>query len=226
METKLIYCASGNARFAQIAIEAGFEYGSQLPGTTYYPICFADQNYKKPDRERYIAALADHRPGMATVMDWEREEQLPEVMEWAEEAAQYVTQVVVIPKVIGGIEKLPRRIGGSEVVLGYSVPTRYGATEVPVWEFSGWPVHLLGGSPHRQMDIARYIRVISADSNYAQKLALSHSQFWVNGTGLRYATHRHWPTLKEADGHAWEIDGPYEAFRRSCLNIIHAWSQL
>lgn len=85
---ELIYCAAGNARFAQIAIDAGFLYGAQLPGTTYHPIWFADQNWKKPDRTKYMAALAEHRPHMASVLDLERADQLDEVLSWAEEAAQ------------------------------------------------------------------------------------------------------------------------------------------
>jgi hypothetical protein len=97
----LIYCAGGNRRFAQIAIDAGYKFGSQLPNTIYHPIYFADQDWKRPNRATYMAMLAQHRPTMATVLDWERDEQLPEVLDWAEEAAQYVAQVLIIPKVIG-----------------------------------------------------------------------------------------------------------------------------
>lgn len=145
MTPTLIYCAAGNKRFAETAIRYGFRYGAQLPGTTYFPVHFTDQNWRKPDRTRYIRALAEKRPALATVLDWEREEQLPEVLAWAQEAAQYASEaVIIIPKVIGGIEKLPREIGGKPVRLGYSVPTKFGATSVPQWEFRGWPVHLPG----------------------------------------------------------------------------------
>ena len=125
---ELIYCADGNPRFAKIAIDAGFFYGARLPGSVKYPIHFADQDWKNPDRARYMVELEKHRPVMATVLDWEQEEQLGEVLSWAEEAAQYVERVLLIPKVIGGIERLPRKIGGADVVLAYSVPTRYGGT--------------------------------------------------------------------------------------------------
>lgn len=147
----LIYCADGNARFAEIAVNAGFLYGAQLPPRGLpYPPYFADQNWKNPNRERYMSELAKHRPFMASVLDWERAEQLPEVLDWAEDAAQFVDVVMIIPKVLGGIAKLPRRIGGKPVRLGYSVPTKFGGTAVPYSEFYGWPVHLLGGNPHRQ----------------------------------------------------------------------------
>lgn len=226
METPtLIYCADGNKRFAEIAIKAGFLYGARLPARgCHFPIHFADQDWKNPDRERYIAELAKYRPAVATVLDWEQEDQLPEVLAWAEEAAQHVEKVLIIPKVIGGIEQLPRAIGGKAVVLAYSIPTAYGGTPVPAWEFLGWPVHLLGGSPKRQMEMVRYLRVVSCDGNYAHKMAVRYCQFWVPGTA-RYARNRWWPTLREA-GVEWERDAPYEAFRRSCANIMAAWETL
>jgi hypothetical protein len=224
---RLIYCADGNPRFAKIALDAGFEYGARLPGSIGYPIVFADQDWKDPNRETYMSALSKHQPEIATVLDWERQEQRDEVLGWAEEAAQYVQKVVIIPKVIGGIESLPRKVGGADIVLGYSVPTRYGGTFVPVWEFAGWPVHLLGGSPQAQMKLRYYLDVVSADGNYANKMATRYCQFWIPGTA-RYAINRYWPTLREANGgENWPgEDAPYEAFRRSCENIMAAWRQL
>lgn len=212
-----------------IAVAAGFRYGSQLPETVYGPLYFADQDWRRPNRPAYMAALARHRPTIATVLDWEREEQLPDVLDWAEEAAQHVERVLIVPKVIGGIPRLPRRIGGKDVVLAYTVPTKFGGAPIPVWEWAGWPVHLLGGPPHHQILIWTYLRgrcdVISADGNYAQKMATRWCQFWTPGT-VRHARNRWWPTLFEADGRRWPSDGPYEAFRRSCDNIVRAWRKV
>lgn len=196
-----------------------------MPGTVYYPPYFVDQDWKKPDRARYVAAVEKHRPHMATVLDWERDEQLPEVLSWAEDVAPFVEQVVIIPKVMGGIPQLPRRIAGREVVLGYSVPTRYGGTELPIWEFASWPVHLLGGSPHRQLHLAHYCRVNSADGNYAQMMAVRTGQFWIAGHAS-YALDRYWPRVHEQDDEHWGDGLPYEAFRRSCVNIMAAWGAL
>lgn len=212
----LIYCAHGNMRMAESAIAAGFQYGSRLPGTVYHPVYFADQDWKKPNRAAYVMALAQHRPTMATVLDWERDEQLPDVLGWAEEAAQYVSQVVIIPKVFGGISRLPKRIGGADVVLGYSVPTQHGGTDVPVWEFAGWPVHLLGGQPQHQMRIAHYMDVRSVDGNYSNRMATQFCKYWVSGTGTGKT--RHWEHLA-GYGHG----APYAAFALSCQNIMAAW---
>jgi hypothetical protein len=232
METPtLIYCASGNKRMAQIAIDAGFKYGAQLPHKIYHEPYFVDQNWKKPNREKYMVALEKHKPYMATVLDWERQEQLSEVLNWAEEAAEFVEVVVIIPKVIGGISQLPRSVGRATVRLGYSVPTRYGGTELPAWEFYGWPVHLLGGSPHAQMRLARYLNVVSADGNMHHLMATKRCQFWTPGN-VKYASNRWWPTLKEFNGgERWgdgsnKTDAPYVAFEMSCKNIMEAWQTL
>lgn len=231
MKPTIIYCAGGNRRFYEISKAAGFGYGVRLPDTVYGPLYFADQNWKRPDRKKYMAALARHKPKMATVLDWEREDQLPEMLSWAEEAAQHVEQVLLIPKVPDGVKQLPRCINGKEVVLAYSVPTRYGGTPLPLWSFAGWPVHLLGGSPHRQMRYWSYLTnvadVVSADGNMINLMATRHCQFWMPGTA-RYASNRYWPTLREAnDGENWPgKDAPYEAFQRSCVNVMEAWKEL
>ena len=205
-------------------------YGAQLPGTIYTevsPLSFADQNWKRPNRAAYMAALAVHRPRMATVLDWEREEQFCDVMGWAEEAAQYVGRIIIIPKMVGGIERIPQRVGVAEVVLGYSVPTRYSGTSVPTWEFGHRPVHLLGGSPRAQMHAAHYLNTVSADGNYIQKMATMYCQYFV-AARQEWAANAHWPTIAEwNDGKKVNLpDLPYEAFRRSCVNVMAAWKAL
>lgn len=215
----LIYCANGNRQMAESAVMAGFRYGSRLPGTVYHAVYFADQNWRRPNRPAYMAALAKHRPTMATVIDWEREDQLAEVLDWADEAAQYAAQVLIIPKVFGGIARLPRRIGQADIVLGYSVPTQHGGTDVPTWEFSGWPVHLLGGQPQHQMRLWHYFDVQSVDGNYANRMATQYCQYWVPRIGTGKSLY--WQRLVDS-GH----DGIYAAFAKSCKNIMLAWRVL
>lgn len=183
------------------------------------PLYFADQEWKKPDRARYVARLAEHRPRLATVLDWEREEQLPEVLSWAEEAAQHVAEaVLVVPKVSGVIDRLPRSIGGKEVWLAYSVPTSYGGSPIFLSELAGWPVHLLGGSPQAQYQAWRYLAGIcdvrSLDGNMAKKQGTSRCLYWDRRKGPK----GHWRALDGFDG-----NGPTECVRRSCLAIAAAW---
>jgi hypothetical protein len=238
----LIYCAAGNPRLMQIAVDAGWRPGAQLPGKVYHEPYFVDQNWKKPVRAKYMAKLAEFRPNVATVLDLEREHQLDEVLSWAEEAAQHVQEaVIIIPKALGMIARLPKEINGVPVRLGYSVPTRYGGTHVPISEFGEWPVHLLGGSPQKQMSLARgwipradvrlafevetyCLNVVSADTNYHQKMAIVNSSVWVNGTATR-AKNVYFPQLQELGEFVTE-DAPYVAFEKSCRNIIQAWQDM
>ena len=217
METPtLIYCAGKNPRFDTIALEAGFKLGIQLPHPTVtYPPYFVDQNWKKPDRKLYMQALKKHRPVMATVLDLEHEDQFKEVLSWAEEAAQYVQKIIIIPKAFGIISQIPKRIGNTHVILGFSVPTKFGGTSVPLWEFLGWEVHLLGGSPKKQRKYASYLDVISVDGNYANLKATKFCS-WFDG-------HK-WYQLKKNNGEIWGKDAPYEAFRRSCIGIQSMWN--
>lgn len=222
MKPELIFCAGKNPTFAEIAIYAGFRYGAQLPCTTYAPVYFADQNWKDPNRAAYMAALNHHRPKMASVIDWERPDQLEEVLSWAKSAALFVDVVMIIPKVSGGIPSLPRSIDGKEVRLGYSVPTKHGGTLLHLAEFVGHPVHLLGGSPGSQMRLAQYLDVKSADGNMAMKMA-NRGLYWKPG---KRTFSNAWVSLKETDGQRWNGDGNYEAFRRSCKSIMAEWERL
>jgi hypothetical protein len=219
----LIFCGGNNPRFAEIALSHGYKYGARLPATTYAPVYFADQEYKQPNRAQYMKALAEHRPNMATVLDWERVEQLPEVLSWAEEAAQYAERVLIIPKVLAGIERLPREICGKQIVLAYSVPSSYGGTPTPALAFASFPVHLLGGAPQMQMRLWRKMpSVVSVDGNMSMKMA-NKGMFWRVREGKRFRRVPEWISLKTCDGKRFNGDGNYEAFRRSCVNIKSAW---
>jgi hypothetical protein len=228
MKPELIYCADGNPRFAQIAIQAGFLYGAQLPKKIYFPIHFADQDFKRPRYVGYIKALRHHKPYMASVLDIEEWRRLDEILMRAEEVSQFCQVVMLIPKVPGIIKYLPAKIREKPVRLGYSVPTSYGKTIVPIREFDGWPVHLLGGSPSRQHELSREMDVKSVDGNYHQLMS-RYNQFFCPSR-LTTARNSLWPTLLEADGQRWgnggsDADAPYEAFRRSCKAIMAMWSE-
>lgn len=210
---EIIYCADGNQRFAQIAIECGFLYGARLPtkSTVYFPIYFADQDWKNPDRGRYVAEIRMYRPTVATVLDIERDEQLEEAIGWAEDISSVVDYIVMVPKVFGIIRVIPEKIGTASVRLGYSVPTKYGGTEIPLWEFSDRPIHLLGGNPGIQHDLSNYLHVVSVDGNMAMKAALR----WGN----------RWDGKKWVKSESVGRDFAYESFRESCLAIIDMWGE-
>lgn len=229
----LIYCAAGNLRFMQIAVDAGWLPGGRLPGTMYHAPYFADQDYKNPNRARYVAEIAKHKPSVATVIDWQTGVDRAEVMGWAEDIAPYVETVIVIPKIKGTVDLVPCAVGGKPVRLGYSVPTSYGGTPLAYQEFGRRPVHLLGGNPFKQVRLSHLLNVVSADTNYHQLMATSRTQFFsldIHQT----AKNKHWPTLGDvgllqhkSSLFEWKAptNAPYLAFGLSCHNIMTMWKQ-
>ena len=229
MMIDLIYCAGGNKRFAQIAIEYGFLYGSRSDDRPYFPVDFVDINYKqgRVAWPNHLAFVREHQPKYAVAPDLMAIEDLRDVLTEAERLAAWAQNVIIVPKVHGIMVSIP-----SEFAIGYSVPTSYGGTELWIGEFVGRRVHLLGGSPRKQATIWRYLSkdVMSVDGNIAQKLACQRCQFFDPScvvASTTKVTSKQWPTIQEADGRKWPNgDAPYEAFRRSCRNLKQFWIQL
>ena len=226
MMIDLIYCAGGNKRFAQIAIEHGFLYGSRSDDKPYFPVDFVDINYKQGRAAwpNHLAFVREHRPKYAVAPDLMAIEDLGDVLAEAERLAAWAQTVIVVPKVHGIMASIP-----SEFAIGYSVPTSYGGTELWIGEFVGRRVHLLGGSPRKQATIWRYLSgdVRSVDGNLMSRLACSACQFFDPSRSAPKAKNKWWPTLLEADGQRWpHEDAFYEAFQRSCRNLKQFWMQL
>lgn len=116
------------------------------------------------------------------------------------------------------LERLRYTIGASSIFA--KCPSDLESNNQPS-EFGVRPVHLLGGSPQKQLALAKILNVKSVDINYHQKQAVQRCQYYTN-TPRSYAKNRHWPTLRESDG-GWSDDAYIEAFRRSLHNIKQAW---
>lgn len=204
---KLVFCLGGNRAYPPLARAAGWWPGARLPSTLYTDqLYFADQDWRKfagltPDDsryqaayQRYIAAVAAARPFMASVIDWTPDRTLDEVLAWAAAVTPHVERVQIIPKVPGAIEQVPRLFAGRPVVLGFSVPTRHGATPCDAAEFSGWPVHLLGGNPRQQIHYACLLAsygadIVSADGNLIHQAA-GRGTFWEHGRARNLGAYR------------------------------------
>ena len=222
---EIIYSSGGNARFAEIAIDAGMHTGSQLPETVYYKPYFVDQDWKNPNLERYTAECERFQPYLATVLDWTHDVKFSDVMNWCEAIAPHAKELIIIPKVPGTVAQIPAVVCDKPVRLGYSVPTRFAGTTVSIGEFGNRPVHLLGGSPERQMELTSRLNVVSVDINYTQKLASQQCAYWTPQSPFKSKAN-YFVTLKESDGGWMERDATYEAFRRSCHNVMQAWRNL
>jgi len=222
MDIILIASVGNNKHLTEIAKSLGYKVGCRLPSNKVYECFFADQDWKMPNKKRYIEQVSRYLPFMATVLDLEFDHQYEEVISWAEDISYYCSKIIIIPKYTGCIEKIPYSIRGKDVVLGYSVPTSYGATYVPLHEFKNREVHLLGGSPHKQMMLSHSLNVTSADMNMVIKLS-KKGLYWQPGIDYPFGTSsrsNHWIPLK-GSGEIFE-----EAFRLSLLNIKKSWNDL
>ncbi len=170
-----------------LAVQAGLKYGIQsahyrLCPYTYeltgrHEVAFIDNDYFNYDHATHLKAVMALRPKYATIKDAMTPDQcardkiehteLAQILDWAEELAQYANNVIVIPK-YDCLDLIPEKF-----MLGYSVPTSHGGTPLPVAAFKGRRVHLLGGSWKAQLAHMAELGddVVSLDTNYVQRQA-------------------------------------------------------
>jgi len=102
--------------------------------------------------------------GQLTVArDIEDKANLSAIIDQAYRLLEFCDGVIVVPKDPALAAELQTAIP-REFVLGFSVPTRYGATKIPASAFRR-PTHLLGGRPDIQRRLADVIPVFSIDAN-------------------------------------------------------------
>lgn len=204
-----------------VAVSLGWHTGARSDDTIYpihRPLYQLDLNWKAVDWAKHLSVARAEHPALTVVPDILDPSQLSTVLAQAEEIAPFTDAVMIVPK-CDVIAALPRSIGGKPVVLGYSVPSGYGGSNLPVWSYVGWPVHLLGGTPKRQLTCAHYLNVISADGNMCQKLANSLIAFDERGRGLHLD---HWQPRSEREG---KRDLPIQQLERSLVNIPIFWQR-
>jgi hypothetical protein len=154
-------------RAANIAIGHGW-----LPGARYTNLRdtrrfarlgFLDIDWKNYSFSTHLAAAKAVRPILTVARDVEDIEELDRTLDEARELSLYADSVVVVPKDPRLAYALDELIP-TEFLLGYSVPTRYGGTTLPLSAFNR-PVHLLGGRPDVQRRLAGRLSVTSIDCN-------------------------------------------------------------
>lgn len=156
-------------RVIDLASKHGWRPGARYTNTrdvrhtSFTGIGFLDIHWKRYDLSRHLAAAERLRPFMTVARDIESISQLDDILREAEALRKFATHVVLVPKdpnLHGRFDELlPRHF-----VLGFSVPTRYGATPLAPENFNR-PVHLLGGRPDTQIQHARRMPVASVDCN-------------------------------------------------------------
>jgi hypothetical protein len=124
---------------------------------------FLDCDWRKYNFGRHLAAAKATRPQMTVARDIERQTDLSQILHEANELSQYTDTVVLVPKALT-LENDLEELLPPQYRLGYSVPTRHGATPLPPHAFRR-SVHLLGGRPDVQRRLADQMKVLSFDCN-------------------------------------------------------------
>lgn len=215
----LIYCAAGNPILVDIAHEAGWLLGmrSDASPMKYHPT-FIDVDYKKPDFEKHLDVVARYHPKYATVPDLSEETtsiaDVERALRQAERLQPYCEVVLLVPKLSEQLTHIPQ-----EMAIGYSIPSSYGGAKYLPWELAGRHIHLLGGSPRKQMDaylhLSAIATVMSADGNYAQKQAVNYAMYWYRHT-WQYHPHKK-SNAKNLYQECWQW---------SCRNLFQAWERI
>lgn len=154
-------------RAVSIAVRFGW-----LPGARYTNLRdvrvfdrlgFLDIDWTSYNFGRHLSAAKATRPMMTVARDVERASDLNRIVDQARELSLYADFVVIVPKARkfrAGFEHLIP----PQFILGYSVPSRYGGTTLSPELFTR-PVHLLGGRPDVQRQLADRMNVVSVDGN-------------------------------------------------------------
>lgn len=179
--------------FGWAALDAGFLLGTSSAAdpddrwTAMVPLTFIDNEWHGYDHGRHLAFVARYRPKYTTVRDYLSPRaakaagvtyySLDQILAWADELSEYAANVIVIPKE-PVVDEIPERF-----MLGYSVPSTYGGTPLPIEMFTGRRLHLLGGSWRRQLPLLRKMGddIVSIDFNAAHLAAKNGSVILPNG---------------------------------------------
>jgi hypothetical protein len=180
----------------RIAYEYGFKTGGRLDNIDRLaedgiPIHFIDMDWHNPEFDRLVQACKKYEPEYVVGGDYTKHDpshpdsNISLINERAEILNQYAENVQVVPHGSNQVEHVP-----DGMVVGYSVPTTYGAAEGELIDYHGRDIHLLGGAPAKQMDMIREFDgdIVSIDGNAINKMANVANRYW--------------------SGHDWKFENP------------------
>ena len=158
---------SHSYRVQKAALEQGW-----LPGARYTNLRdvrrfdrlgFLDIDWENYNFDRHLRAARCTCPRVTVAQDVTDARHLERVIDQAYRLAEHAEHVVIVPK-DRRLERCLEEEIPEHFLLGFSVPTRYGNTNLPPSAFKR-PVHLLGGRPDTQRKLASMLRVFSLDCN-------------------------------------------------------------
>lgn len=183
---------TGRADLIQTARRFGWRTGARTDKVSVcehhdIPVEFIDLNWHEPDVEALFDQARRHHPAVVVAGDYRHEqdgevvgESIDVVNDRAAELAAFTERVVVVPHAAGEVEHVP-----DWATVGYSTPTRHGATTAPITEYRGRDVHVLGGRFRALLEtLAELGRdVVSVDTNAHQFDAVNYGKGWSRTGG-------------------------------------------
>jgi hypothetical protein len=155
-------------RVLKLAAKFGWKPGARYTNLRdvrdFRQLGLLDINWRRYSFLHHCQAAELSRPQLTVARDIVRASQLSQVLREADALMKWCQRVVVVPKTRTLAKDLARRIP-NHFILGFSVPTLYGATSIAPDHFEDRPVHLLGGRPDIQLSLAKMLNVVSLDCN-------------------------------------------------------------
>lgn len=203
----VIITANGSTDLSRAAFRGGalvgYESGNTRPPEEI-PVEFVDWPFTKDDVsfEEHLEVVKRERPRYAVAPDIEDSDNLDEILAQADALAEYAQIVIVVPKDVKP-DMVPSRFR-----VGIPAQERFGDVPWPMWEYRGCgDVHILGGSPKRQKELAGYLESVdSVDSTSPQKGA-KFGDVWKGD---------HWEELDT---------NYYDRIEQSMNNCLRMWNR-
>lgn len=211
--------------FTFIASELGYEVGTKVTEVDTnsvhklvdagYEIHFIDNNFENPNFERIERVVSEYRPSYVVCPDIYHEDSLERVVSFGKGMIdEYGATPMIVPKTKFDLDKIP-----DGWVIGFSVPSGYGETDVSIEHFAGRDVHLLGGSHRNQIAYANKAvdvgaNIVSVDGNAFARAASYGNVINDVSSMMQRET--------ELKGNAWnaDVDGYTQWGQRIIVSLV------
>ena len=124
---------------------------------------FLDIDFRSYDFRTHLEVTSIVRPKLTIARDVFEMASLHSTIDQGYQLLEFSEKVAIVPKDVQLASSLEASIP-KDFIFGYSVPTRYGGTDIPMSCFRR-EVHLLGGRPDTQYQLSKSLNVVSLDCN-------------------------------------------------------------
>lgn len=172
------------------------------------PVDFVDWPYKEEENSdavsftRHLFAVEREQPKYAVAPDVTESRTFSRVVSMADELNKHAETVIMVPKAVKP-DEIPDR-------FRVGIPFRNGLEGLPwpVWEFRGCgPVHILGGNPNEQTEIAAMIPAVASLDTAHPTMKANWGEVWFG----------------PARGYEQKNKGYYGTVESSMRNLVKRW---